>query len=137
LSEPLPGGVGEGGGSQDAIDRKIQDAQLRALARGHSSEPVSVIVELNVPRSEVELEGSRSGGVGAWRPTRVRPPSEAQAALGREITEQAHALLERLSASPPVVVGDGSFGVHLPSQALDTVAASPLVRRIHMSHLRQ
>jgi hypothetical protein len=137
LSEILRGGMGENGDARDAVDRKIADPQLRALARAHSGESVSVIVELNVPHGEVEIEAGQEGGVGAWRPTRVRPPSESEMALGREITDEAHALLERLSGSPPVSLGAAAFGARLPSLALDALAASPLVRRISVSQLRR
>jgi hypothetical protein len=118
-----------------AIHRKIVDADLLEMARGRVGPPVSVIVELNLPRAEIELRPDKSG-VGI-RPSRVIRRDRGLDELQHEIVRDAEELLRSLSGDDPVKLPGGtSLGVRIEPAQLGAVALSPLVRRVHLSRLR-
>jgi hypothetical protein len=127
LNEPVP----------DHVEAKIADEELRRLARtGNGS--ATVLVELELPEARVRLEGGPSAEGRAWRPVGVEEPSEDEQRAIETVGRQARALLEDLADAPPVeLAGGGSYAVRVSGAALDELARSPLVRRIHRSELRR
>jgi hypothetical protein len=120
----------------EALTRKLADEDLLELARTGRRQSVNVIVELNVPRTEVQLEPDRSG-IG-MRPAGVGASDQRLIELRQEIAEQAEAMLRGLTGEEPVrLPGGSSLGVRIDSDRLDAVVRSPLVRRVHLSRLRR
>ena len=119
-----------------AIRRKITDPELLELTRAGGAQSVSVIVELNMPRVEVELRPDRTGT--GMRAARVPAGDPSMVELRHEIAGQAEDLLRRLSGEEPVrLAGGSSLGVRVDADQLETIARSPLVHRVHLSRLRR
>lgn len=121
----------------DHVGGKIADARLRQMARNGAGS-ATVIVELDVPQPRVEIEREPLGGSSSWRATRVRAPSHSEQRHIDDLTLRARSFLEELAESPPVpLAADGAFAVHVSGKSLQTIARSPLVRRIYPSELRR
>ena len=112
---------------------KLADGELRRLGR---AETASVIVELELPRPQVEL--GRSELAGAPRPRRVELEPDGRRASSEELVEQARTFLEQLLGRAPVwLSAPRAFGAEASGEQLREIARSPLVRRLHLSRLRR
>jgi hypothetical protein len=115
-------------------DAKIDD-DLVKLAREQRTEPVSVIVELEVPRPRVDIR--QEGAETAGRPWRVTSSDEDRM-KAQQVVERAREFLADFTDKPPVwLSASQAFVVNAAPDQLATIAASPLVRRISWNRVRR
>lgn len=122
----------------DSWESKLADEELRRLTDRGGAGTLSVIVQLELPRPRVEIERLERGGVGAFRPRVVETESESGQSSLEDSIAQARAFLEQLLDKSPVWLSAASaFGVEASGDQLETIARSPLVRRVYLSRLRR
>ena len=119
---------------QVSPNAKIDD-DLVQLAREKRKEPVSVIVELEVPRPRVDIR--REGADPAGRPWRVTS-SDQDRMKAQQVAERAREFLADFTDQPLVwLSASHAFVVEAAPDQLATIAASPLVRRISWNRVRR
>ena len=114
----------------EALD-KLKDRELRRLAASASDEPVSVLVELDLPDPQIELKetGIMHGGIPLRAPSVSRHVRAGE--TNSEHVSQASALLHKnLNATPRWIDSAGAFVVTAPANQIARIAESPLIRAI-------
>jgi hypothetical protein len=111
----------------DDAESKGDDELLSTDSESESRR--SVIVEIAVPRPEVEID--RSGfGVGQWR-QRAVAESDAESAEVIKVMDHARRFLVRVTKQSPVPLrASRAFVVDATSDELKEIAKSPLVRKV-------
>lgn len=115
---------------------KTLDEDLRQLVATGEAEPISIIVELDLPSPRVEMGSDRrSGGVdrGAQRVV----ATEEDRRKSEQIVEEVGGFLEKVAGQPPVwLSASRAFVVDVTTDRLETIARSPHVRRISRNKRR-
>lgn len=115
-------------------DAKMDD-DLVELVREQRKQPVSVIIELEVPRPRVDIR--REDADPAGRPWRVTS-SDQDRMKTQQVVERAREFLADFMDQPPVwLSASHAFVVDAAPDQLATIAASPLVRRISWNRVRR
>ena len=117
----------------DRLD-KLQDQELRRLAREESEQKASVIIELDVSPQQVGMRKSAGGDAGGLAPDRVMPEaSQDLSALDRKAA-QTHAFLETVLGSPPRWLrASRAFVAEATGAQLSVIARSPHVKAIRLN----
>jgi hypothetical protein len=111
------------------LAERIPDQQLREFAEKGSDEPVSVIIELDVPELRVEYkresEGERSAS-----PRRV-VSAEGDGAAVEKTASDAKAFLEQVLDEPPVYLRSArAFVATVRGPELREIASRPFTKRV-------
>jgi hypothetical protein len=115
--------------ASDPLVERIPDARLRELAEKGSDEPVSVIIELDVPELQVEAERIEDGP--DFSPRRVVPTPPGNGEVVEEAASDARQFLERLVGKPPVYLRSArAFVATVNGRQLREIAARPFTKRI-------
>lgn len=113
-------------------ESKIQSPELKRLAREHSSEVASVIIELDLPARMVEVARVLRQGSEISLPRRVAPASQAEGSEVDRKTEEAKVFLQKvLGTSPRWLKTARSFVAEVTGPQLEKIATSPLTKAIH------
>lgn len=117
--------------ASDLLIERIPDASLRALVAGSSADPVSVIIELAVPDSQVEYATTKRYAPGGVAPARIAPMSKEERAQLARTTSHAKKLLDRVLAEPPVYLPSArAFVATAAGQEIGEIARLPFTKRI-------
>jgi hypothetical protein len=110
--------------------KKTLDEDLRQLVVRNEAEPVSVIVELNLPRPRVEMGSDPGRGTSGRRAQRVVPAKE-NPRESQQIIEEVGEFLEKVADEPPVWLdASRAFVMNTTTDQLENIARSSRVRRI-------
>lgn len=111
--------------------QKIANRELRQFAAANTAEPVSVLIEIDLPSPVVSVARTENGEL-SLRGARIRSDVSAadlQVAEGR--IRQATEFLEKLlGKSPRWLPGAHSFAARVTPQQLRAIASSPTVKAI-------
>lgn len=139
LKEQVEKIIDEGTGRRRSIIQnlpmdKIRNAELRRLAAEDSDEPVSVLIELNLPQRRVTVSKVNQGGVTINVPTCVEPETlKEREQAERRIAEASSFLTELLGTSPRWLRSAGTFVARVTPEQLRTIAGSPMVKAIWLN----
>lgn len=110
---------------------KLRGKELQSLVSSGSDEPVTVLIELDLPHPEVETRSITRGGISLQIPAAVRPLSRsAQGEKERLIAEGQRLLADHLHAAPRWLEAAGAFVATASPRLLLGIAASPVVKAI-------
>lgn len=110
---------------------KIVDAELRKLALEGSKDTASIIIELNVPRQQVETGTVIRAGVKSQVPVRVRAETDMEKVEVEQKTVAARAFLESVLGSPPTWLKLArAFVANANGEQIRVIASSPLTKAI-------
>ncbi len=117
----------------DALDRKLPDPRLRALADQGSNDIVSVLIEVDLPVPRFTLTrrpGVRGGDrrVGTTRP-QIDPAGEATSSSTRK-DEAARFLSRLLGGVPRWLPAAHAFVADVTGKQLAEIVRSPLTRSV-------
>ena len=117
----------------DHLD-KLQDQELRRLAREESEQKASVIIELDVSPQRIGMRESTGGDAGGLAPDRVMPETRQDlSALDRKAA-RTRAFLETVLASPPRWLrASRAFVAEATGAQLSVIARSPHVKAIRLN----
>jgi hypothetical protein len=108
--------------ASDSLAETIPDERLRELAEKGSDEPVSVLIELDVPELHVE---SRPGGS-----RRIVAPTPDNGEVEQK-AKDARRFLEQLLGKPPIYLRAAqAFVATVNGSELREIAARPFTKRI-------
>jgi hypothetical protein len=112
---------------------KFPDEALQRFAAGDSREPVSVLIELDLPEPQVRPEVKKfSGGPARWRPAEVLPEApEDRAEAERRAREAGDFLEEVLGEQPLWLPAAHVYAAQATPGQLRRIAQAPYVRAIH------
>jgi hypothetical protein len=116
----------------DTLAQKIQSPELYRMAVEGTGEKASVIIELEMPPSQVHVEGSPRSG----EPIRRRFVEESadQQNAATETVKQATAFLENELGKPPHWLRAAhAFVADVSPSQLRTLADSPLIKAIRLN----
>jgi hypothetical protein len=114
----------------DELAAKVTDPALLAAVAGDEDQPLSVLIELDVPATQVGLRDDP--GSGRRVPAEVLVPTpEQQAEIDHRTAEAARFLQELLGGSPVWLGAANAFAVAPTGRQLREIASSRLVKAIH------
>jgi hypothetical protein len=113
------------------ISEKVRGEDLRRLIERESEEPVTVLIELELPEPEIKTREIVRDGVSMHIPVEVvRPTGEQQRGRERLITQGRKLLSGRVISPPNWLESAGAFVATATPQRLVEIAASPVVKAI-------
>lgn len=113
------------------------DENLRQPVADGEAEPISVIVELDLPRARVKMDGEGSYGPSPifQRPQRVVPAEDGET---EQIRKEMEEFLEKVADETPVWLAlSKAFVVDTTTDQLENIASFPRVRRISRNNRRR
>ena len=111
---------------------KIVGEELRQLASGIQEGTESILIELDIPNLDAEVESIDRNGRKVPVVTRVRRGNAEDSTRTEEVVKQAIALVTELVGPKPVWIPSAKALVTtVNGEQLRRVAGSDLVRRIH------
>jgi hypothetical protein len=114
----------------DELAAKVTDPALLAAVAGDEDQPLSVLIELDVPATQVGLRDDP--GSGRRVPAEVLVPTpEQQAEIDHRTAEAARFLREVLGGSPVWLGAANAFAAAPTGRQLREIASSRLVKAIH------
>ena len=106
--------------------RKILTQELQDLITESSEEPRSVLIQPNLPPRTINVRAKRVDG-----------QTEEEVQRTNEMIEQTRELLTKtLSAEPKWLAAARAFVVTATGKQLLELAESPLLKHIHLNHVR-
>lgn len=118
------------------IDRpdKLQDQELRRLAREKPEQTASVIIELDVSPQRVGMRKSTGEDAGGLAPDRVMPEGRQDLSALERKAARTHAFLETVLGSPPRwLQASRAFVAEATGAQLSVIARSPHVKAIRLN----
>jgi len=114
----------------DELAAKVTDPALLAALAGDEDQPLSVLIELDVPATRVGLRDDP--GSGRRVPAEVLVPTPEQQAEIDHRTAEAERFLQEVLGGSPVWLGAANAFVAAPTgRQLREIASSRLVKAIH------
>jgi hypothetical protein len=114
----------------DELAAKVTDPALLAAVAGDEDQPLSVLIELDVPAARVGFRDDP--GSGRRVPAEVLVPTPEQQAEIDHRTAEAERFLQEVLGGPPVWLGAANAFVAAPTgRQLREIASSRLVKAIH------
>jgi hypothetical protein len=114
----------------DELAAKVTDPALLAALAGDEDQPLSVLIELDVPTTRVGLRDDP--GSGRRVPAEVLVPTPEQQAEIDHRTAEAERFLQEVLGGSPVWLGAANAFVAAPTgRQLREIASSRLVKAIH------
>jgi hypothetical protein len=115
----------------DPLAEKIPDSALLQHALESSDEPVSVIIELDVPDPQVEYADAVRQGEDVKVPVRVVQASAREDEKLEQLASDARTFLDGLLAEPAVYIRSARAFIATANGAeLDEIARRPFTKRI-------
>lgn len=115
---------------RDPLAAKIPNEALHRLATQESGEPVSVLIQLDLPPQELEF--TRGNYQDNYVPFRVKPESPDQGEQAEVKIRAANEFLTELLGSPPHWLKSArAFVATVSPEQLRAIAGSPLVKEVH------
>ena len=121
----------------DPLAEKIPDSALLQHALESSDEPVSVIIELDVPDPQVEYADVDRQGVDVKVPFRVASATARDDKRLERVASDARKFLDELLSEPPVYLRSARAFIATANGAeLDEIARRPFTKRIEPNRSR-
>jgi hypothetical protein len=116
----------------DALDRKLADPRLRALADQSSPDVVNVLIEVDLPAPRFTLTRRPGAGAGDRRVGAARPQmrSSGEAPSTARKDEAARFLARLLGSVPRWLPAAHAFVADVTGAQLVEIARSPLTRSV-------
>lgn len=113
---------------------KLQDQELRRLAREEPEQKASVIIELDVSPQRVGMRKSTGGDAGGLAPERVMPETRQDLSALERKAARTQAFLETVLGSPPRWLrASRAFVAEATGAQLSVIARSPHVKAIRLN----
>jgi hypothetical protein len=110
---------------------KIVHPELRKLAAAESDNVASVLIELNLPGPQVQLDKNQFRGVFDYSLKRVVPETPTQRKESQQQINKASAFLTNLLGEKPLWLNAGrAFVANVNADQLRKIARSPLTKAI-------
>ena len=114
----------------DELAAKVTDPALLAAVAGDEDQPLSVLIELDVPATQVGLRDDPGSGRRVPAEVLALTP-EQQAEIDHRTAEAARFLQELLGGSPVWLGAANAFAAAPTGRQLREIASSRLVKAIH------
>jgi hypothetical protein len=112
---------------------KIPNPELYRIAAQPSGGAASVLIEVNLPPQQVQIDRRSPAHAGAPRRWLLEESAEQQESNQRTIEQAGLSLRELLGEAPHWINSARAFVARVTSEQLREIARSPLIKTIHLN----
>ena len=110
---------------------KFTDQSLLQYARDGSSERISVIIELELPKRSLQFAPSERGDSATFRPKRIQPEDAQSQQISSDTIAAARSLIQQCTGTDPHWLKTArAFIIHATGMQISRIAESPLIKTI-------